>query len=929
LFVSSVDDFAALSIAQRRLLALAQPGAFDGNTPEQACQAAAAVLAGLREDVPFALLYLLDDIGAEARLAGAAGLEPGEALAPKSVLLRRKETIWPFGDAWTAELEVQLPAGGRALTLPLRRISTNEPYGFLVGALTQPDNRDFLRLAAGHAARAIRAARGLQREQQRADALAELDRAKTAFFSNVSHELRTPLTLMLGPIEDGLADEAQPLSPRQRERQQLARRNGLRLQRLVNSLLDLARFEAAHSEVNRIPTDLAALTRDLASSFDAALSGAGLQLIVDCPQLAEPVPVDPSMWEKIVLNLLSNAFKFTFQGTIRIALEGKQDQVELTVQDTGVGIAEADLPRIFERFHRVESAQGRDEGTGIGLSLVRELVQLHGGTVSAQSTLGQGSTFTVSLPARAVRFPKAEEQPQRCSGIPRPAQSEVLLVEDHPEMRGYVAEVLEEHFTVRVVAGGEEALAHARATPPDAILSDVMMPGMDGFALVRALRADPRTAQVPVILLSAHAGEEARVFGLRAGADDYVVKPFGARELVARLDAAIKAAQARAERERLLTQVQAARADAEAARQRLANLIENAPVFVAALKGPQHVFELCNPLFQRLVGADRDFMGRPVAEALPEMVDQGFIGLLDRVYRTGQPFTGSELPLGLDREGNGELHDAFVSFVYQPRRDLSGNVSGVDVFGFEVTGHVLARHKAEALAAELGRRAEFEQQLIGMVSHDLRNPLGAVLLGSSALSRRSQLDDRSLFAVTRIHSAAERADRMMDDLLDFTRARFGGIHVEREPVDLDQLTQKLLAELRAAHPGRDLTVEAEGDTSGNWDPLRIAQLERNLLVNALDYSPAGTGVRVHLHGGAHEVALAVHNDGPPIPARRWESIFQPVQRAAAAAGRSVGLGLYIAQSIVHAHGGTISVMSQAGAGTTFEVRLPRSVSKRS
>ncbi|HEX4381869.1 MAG TPA: HAMP domain-containing sensor histidine kinase, partial [Myxococcales bacterium] len=180
------------------------------------------------------------------------------------------------------------------------------------------------------------------------------------------------------------------------------------------------------------------------------------------------------------------------------------------------------------------------------------------------------------------------------------------------------------------------------------------------------------------------------------------------------------------------------------------------------------------------------------------------------------------------------------------------------------------------------------------------------------------------------HSAAERADRMMDDLLDFTRARFGGgIHVEREPIDLDQLTQKLLAELRSAHPGRDLTVEAEGDTSGNWDPVRIAQLERNLLLNALAYSPAETKVRVQLHGGAHEVTLAVHNDGPPIPARRWESIFQPVQRAAAAAGRSVGLGLYIAQSIVHAHGGTISVMSQAGAGTTFEVRLPRSVSKRS
>ena len=913
----------SLTLAQRRLRALSPPGAFEGKTPALVCEAAAGVLSGLREDVSFALFYLLDDIGAEVRLAAAVGAE-GSSIAPATILLRKKDTPWPFREAWLTEVEVSRP-DGKAVLLPLKRASTNEPYGFLVAGLPRPPNeedREFLRLAAAHVATAIRNARCSQREQQRADSLAELDRAKTAFFSNVSHEFRTPLTLMLGPIEDGLADETQPLSPRQRDRQELARRNGLRLQRLVNSLLDLARFEAGHAEVNRVPTDLAALTRDLASSFDAAMSGAGLQLIVDCPPLPAPVPVDPSMWEKIVLNLLSNAFKFTFQGTIRVALEAKPDLVELTVWDTGVGIAEADLQRIFERFHRVETAHGRDAGTGIGLSLVRELTQLHGGSVSVQSTLGKGSAFTVSMPTRGIRFPEAEPRQQRAAGIPRPAQAQVLLVEDHPEMRGYVEDVLSGHFGVRVVASAEEALEAARENPPDAVLSDVMMPGMDGFALVRALREDPRTAQVPVILLSAHAGEEARVFGLRAGADDYVVKPFGARELVARLDAAVKAAQARAERERLLVAVQAARAEAEAERQRLANLVENAPFFVAALKGPLHVFELCNPPYLRMVGADRTLIGRPVAEAFPELQEQGFLELLDGVYRTGQPFTGRELPLILERDG--KLEDIFVSFVYQPRLDLKGNVSGVDVFGFEVTDSVVARRNAETLAAEVAHRAEFEQQLIGMVSHDLRNPLGAVLLGSSALARREKLDEPARFAVTRIQRAARRADALVGELLDFTQARFGGgIHIEREHTDLERLTKELLAEVRAAHPERQIELEASGDVSGDWDAGRIAQLARNLVGNALDYSPAGTKVRVLLRGDAQEVKLEVHNEGPPIPARRWESIFQPVHRGAASKGRSVGLGLYIAQSIVQAHGGTMGFTSSSPEGTTFAMRLPR------
>jgi signal transduction histidine kinase len=301
------------------------------------------------------------------------------------------------------------------MVLPISRPGGGNPFGFLVAGLSprlalDDDYRGFLGLVADQIAISVGNARAHDEEKQRAAALAEIDRAKTTFFSNVSHEFRTPLTLMLGPIEDGLADEQEPLSARQRERHEIVRRNGLRLQKLVNTLLDFTRVEAGRAQAAFLPTDLAALTVDLASSFDSAFARAGLRFVCDCPPLPAPVAVDPAMWEKIVLNLLSNALKFTFEGQVRLSLRWHGDHVELRVEDTGTGIPPEELPRIFDRFHRVEGARGRShEGTGIGLALVRELVKLHGGQVTVQSSVGQGSSFGVSLPTG--RLPVATERP--------------------------------------------------------------------------------------------------------------------------------------------------------------------------------------------------------------------------------------------------------------------------------------------------------------------------------------------------------------------------------------------------------------------------------------------------------------------------------------------------------------------------------------
>lgn len=469
--------------------------------------------------------------------------------------------------------------------LPVTKAAQESATGVLVLGLSprlafDSGYRTFAELVAAQVATAVANARVYAEERRRVEVLAELDQAKTAFFSNVSHEFRTPLTLMLGPLEETLS-APNSMAPQDFERLQMVQRNGLRLLRLVNTLLDFSRLEAGRVQASYEPTDLAAYTAELASVFRSAIERAGLRLVIDCTALPEPVYVDRDMWEKIVLNLLSNALKYTFEGEIAVSLVADADAVHLQVRDTGTGIPELELPRLFERFHRVEGARGRThEGTGIGLALVVELVKLHSGSIGVDSVLNEGSTFRVSIPRghahlpterislsgnlsstalgampyveEALRWlpaaPDEDLQVQKCCSptMESPTQASpskphpeprVILADDNADMREYVCRLLSERYAVEAVGDGLLALAAATREPPDLILSDVMMPSMDGFALIRALREQPRTREVPVILLSARAGEESRIEGLQSGADDYLVKPFSTRELLARVEA--------------------------------------------------------------------------------------------------------------------------------------------------------------------------------------------------------------------------------------------------------------------------------------------------------------------------------------------------------------------------------------------------------
>ncbi|WP_343699183.1 ATP-binding protein [Caulobacter sp.] len=657
-------------LSERRLRTLSRMGerADAALSIDAACRWVADTLASSAVDAPFALIYRRE--GEVARLAAEAGLEAGAPGAP-TVLPLDGEGQWPLSA--TGAAVVTAPPEGLVLTkaawpepvvqaivLPVTLAGDPSPGAYLVAGVNprrrlDESYRAFFDLAAGHVATAMTAARTYEEAQARAEALAQIDRAKTAFFSNVSHEFRTPLTLMLGPLEDALAP-GEPLSQTQRPRIEAAHRNAQRLLRLVNTLLDFSRIEAGRARASFAPTDLATYTAELASAFGSATDKAGLALRIDAPALSRPVHVDPEMWEKIVLNLVSNAFKFTHEGEIAVGLTEVGDNAVLTVRDTGVGIEPNELPKLFDRFHRIEGVKGRSiEGSGIGLALVKELVGQHGGEISVDSRPGQGTTFTVTLPIGTQHLPaeqvvstsSAAAAPERARAFvdealgwlpealgapvqdslvagqapPVPGQTPadlpaVLLADDNADLRAYISRLLEaQGYAVHAVADGHAALAAARAARPQLLVTDVMMPGLDGFGLLAAIRQDAQLRDLPVIMLSARAGEEAKVEGLDAGADDYLTKPFSARELVARVAGAIATARLRREMTQALSESES----------RFRNMADHAPVMMW-MTNAQGACTYLNKSWYAFTGQDE-------AQALGE-------GWLDAVHPEDSPATG-------------------------------------------------------------------------------------------------------------------------------------------------------------------------------------------------------------------------------------------------------------------------------------------------
>jgi signal transduction histidine kinase len=908
-------------------------------TTSEAYALAMETLATRSQDIAFALAYEDEDLqswtpDAHARLASA---DPD--------LVR--------------ELAVLVPGfEGRATRLVVG-LNAQRPF--------DDQYRAFLELVAGQLGSALANARAYEEERKRAEALAEIDRAKTAFFSNVSHEFRTPLTLILGPVEDMMSESADSTSA-ERERIELVHRNSLRLLKLVNTLLDFSRIEAGRVQAVFEPTDLSTLTADLASAFRSAIERAGMELVVDCPPLREPVYVDRDMWEKIVLNLVSNAFKYTLAGRITVSLQPMLNSIVLAVTDTGVGIPEKEQAHVFERFHRVEGIQGRThEGTGIGLALVQELAKLHGGSVRVASQPGAGSTFTVTvsmgtahLPADRVSAtrtlaattlgatPYVEEAlrwlPQQTretsptsdvidmvmsAAAPRRVRHEtapahVILADDNADMRDYVSRLLGGRYDVAAVPDGLAALAAARSRRPDLILADVMMPLLDGFGLLRELRRDPDLSGVPVVLLSARAGEESRVEGWGAGADDYLVKPFSARELLARVESHLNLARVRREGE--------------------AALRESERRFRALVMASSDVVFRMNADWSEMRSLEgRDFIpdtheasrswlttyvdpeDQPqVLDAIREAIRAKSVFQLEHRVRRVDGTLGWAFSRAIPVLEGDEIVEWFGTAT-----DVSDRKQIEQALQQSLTAEQHARTEAQ-------RASRMKDEFLTMLSHELRTPLNAILGWSQVIARTTKpTPDGVRQGLEAIERNARLQAQLIEDLLDVSRITEGKLRLDVKQVALCEVVEAALASVQPAADAKQIKVQTMLDRQSdqvNGDPARLQQVVWNLLSNAVKFTSKGGRIQVLVERANSHVALSVSDNGEGIAPEFQPYVFDRFRQADQSNTRAfggLGLGLSIVKHLVELHGGTVHVKSAGkGLGASFIVELPLRLQRR-
>jgi PAS domain S-box-containing protein len=953
-------------ITERRLRLQRDLGAKAGDirNVELACKDIIKTIAEYSWDVPFALLYLRDKNSNTFIACGDVGIKNAKVTFPALIDIDntpRKNDIWHFARVAAGEtvliknLEkiIKLPSEPfsdsvtSALVMPITSIRPESPLGILITGISpnralDEGYRSFYELLSGQVSAAIRNAQAYEQERQRAEALAELDRAKTTFFSNISHEFRTPLTLILGPLEDALSDKDNKLPQKQYERIEVIQRNSLRLQRLVNALLDFSRIEAGRIQAKYQPTDIGQYTAELASAFQSAMEKANLKFTVNCPSLSKSVYVDRDMWEKIVLNLLSNALKFTFKGEIKILLVEEKGKAVLKVSDTGEGIPKSELKNLFKRFYRVQGAKSRThEGSGIGLALVEELVKLHGGTIHVESTQNRGTTFTIQIPFGSTHLSKDQVIDSDTTSVPSKkssiytdeakqwlqdtspqyvdeselgedtlntstSSSTILIVDDNADMRNYISRILGVYPTWKIITtnNGLQALKAIKKKVPDVILTDIMMPEMDGFELVKKLRSDAKTKRIPIIFLSARAGEEAKIEGLEKGADDYLVKPFSARELLARVRTQLEMAEIRQDNA-LLKQAEEALKISE---ERFRQLADSMPqqVWTATPEGKLdyinqqtiHYFKISK---EKIIGDGWQDLVHP--DELPQVIQKWKSSL-----STGNVYEVEfRLQKGRNKEYRWHLGRAL------PITDNNGSVTK----WYGTNTDIDERKKLEA----------HKDEFIGIASHELKTPVTSIKAYTQLLDLRFQKaeDIQSSELVQKMDGQLNKLTTLINDLLDVTKIESGRILFQTGYFDINELIEEITGEMQLTTSKHTIHKKLGKAISLFGDRDRIGQVLTNFISNAIKYSPQADKIIIKSTLSTDKFIISVQDFGVGIPESMKEKVFERfyrVEREKQDTFAGLGLGLYISSEIVKRHNGQVWVESEEGKGSTFYFSLP-------
>ncbi|KAM0747651.1 hypothetical protein T439DRAFT_93583 [Meredithblackwellia eburnea MCA 4105] len=905
--------------------------------------------------------------------------------------------------------------------------------------------RGFLAMVGHQIGSGLMVVTNAEADAKREADLIALDRAKTSFFSSISHELRTPLTLVLGPLEDILSGKEHRIDGNTREMLSIVKRHANRLLGMVNKLLDFSSLEGGRMNLTYHPVQLGALTRDLCSLFRDAIRRANIEYEVICeddPADVLPVYLSIDLWEKIIHNLVGNSFKYCEKGKISVILRSSRAEAVLEVKDTGVGIPKEELDKIFERFHRVNTSARSTTGTGIGLALTLEVVKLLGGQLEVDSEFGVGSTFTVRLPRGFVHLPKAQvvHHPEGVDVVSRPNRrntaaveeitswrggggggnaetasiseessassssgsggnssaedflssadllnfkdSVILLADDSQDLRVYITSILSKAFKVVAVSDGQAALEYCQKHRVSLVVSDIMMPRLDGRGLLRELRAHPSTSLIPIIFLSAQAGVEARSEALESGADDYLVKPFQARELLARVNVHLQLGRMRAELERRVQERTKALGESEVRYRKLADRYSTlsllSPVGIFMTDATGHM-TYANPRWYEIASHALD---KPLAEwrdtVLPEDLSK-----VDALW-------ASVLSSPLDKVAD-HLELRFkdgTSVQYELRafydvRSQDGFVGCITDITSQKRIEALHIHAMEQRANDAEENRRQQEQYIDLASHELRNPLSAIWQNSETVSislshisdfledlQNGELPDKDTLAdlqeemrenmegLSSILLCASHQGRIADDILNVSKLNMGLLSLTQAPFDVvAKLTEILkMWEIECSQKGISLSMSIGASISELRaqqivaDASRVTQVLLNFLTNSIKFTSSSSRRKIVVHYDAFDRApphpeggkriaqpeslelppghiwasLSVEDTGKGLTQVELSKLFARFSQANPRSDQfgGTGLGLYISKKIIELFGGFIEVLSTPGEGSTFRFCIP-------